>query len=109
MITKQDILDAIKKCGGAEHFHKLCFRHADLRHRAGFQAIFFQRAAGWTGSQQHPPEDLIRQTPAGQKIPPDESPLIQTTCKKCGGTTAVCELEPDTIVGPDGFLLEDAE
>ncbi len=103
MITKTEVETAIAKTG-VERYRLLCFRSPDLRTRANWQALVIQTAAGWTGGQEHPPIDLIRQTPSGQRIPPDESALIQ--CKKCGG--GACELEPVAMVGPDGFLIEEA-
>jgi hypothetical protein len=107
MITKTEVETALVKLGNVPHFRNLCFRHPDVRHRAGFQAIYFRLGRGEVFAEQHPPIELLRATPAGQKIPVDESPLI--TCKRCGGTTAVCELEPVGAIGADGFLVEDAE
>lgn len=98
MITKEQIEAAIATTR-IERYRLLCFRHPDRNTRAGWQAVVIQLASGWTGGQQHPPEDLIRQTPAGRKISPDESPLIEPACGPNG-----CK-RPEPIV----FLDADAE
>ncbi len=97
--TKADINAAIDKTR-VERFRLLCWRHPDLRTRAGYQALVLKNAAGMTGNLT-PTEEERRATPAGQKIPADESPLIQVTCKRCGGNRC----EPDDIRGIDGEIL----
>jgi hypothetical protein len=82
MITKEQVNAAIDQ-SGVERYRLLCWRHPDIRTRAGFQAMMIQHARGHDVLQQHPPIELLRATPAGQKIPADESPLIQPVC--CGG------------------------
>ncbi len=105
MLTKADIETSLEKLGNAPHFRKLCFRHPDIRVRAGYQATFTQNAAGWTGFQDHPPLELLRSTPAGAKIPGDESPVYAATCSQCGG--GVCE--PVRSADETAWLTEDAE
>jgi hypothetical protein len=100
VITKQEINEAIDQ-SGIERYRTLCWRHPDIRTRAGFQATVIQKSQGWTGCQLHPPIELLRATPAGQKIPADESPLIQPV--QCCG--------PNGRAGPGPvvFLDEDQE
>ncbi len=106
MLTKADIETSLEKLGNAPHFRKLCFRHPDIRVRAGYQAVFHQQATGEQPVfQQHPPLELLRSTPAGAKIPADESPVYATTCSQCGG--GVCE--PVKSADETEWLTEDAE
>jgi hypothetical protein len=105
MITKAEVNEAIDKLG-VPHYYKLCFRHPDIRVRAGFQAIVTQRAAGFTGGQMHPPVELLRATPAGQKIPADESPLMVSCCCEPGGCKPAPRVEPPVSIE---YLTEDAE
>ena len=94
-ITKDEIVAAV---AGREHIHRLCFRHPDIRHRAGYQSYFVRHARGERGDLT-PTEAHARATPAGAKIPLTESALIPIGCGPGG-----CKPR-----GPFQFLDEDQE
>ena len=44
-ITEDDVRSAIKTLGDFQHYHDLAFGHADVRYRAGYQAVWTKQAA----------------------------------------------------------------
>ena len=84
MITKQDVEAGIAKTGNPDIFHKLAFRHPDVRHRAGWQALLASDQP-LDSPDPDPPEALRRSTPAGAKIGTDPAIAVKLVCDCCGG------------------------
>ena len=84
MITKQDVQAGIAKTGDPDIFHKLAFRHPDVRHRAGWQALLASNQP-LDSPDPDPSEALRRSTPAGAKIGADVPIMTKLVCDCCGG------------------------